>query len=276
MNYKKIKRSKIDKCNICGEVTNLTWDHVPPKNCFNDTKIVCNRLFDPEALRISRKYKIFQSGIRYRTICGNCNNGLLGAIYDTELKKFIDVIDKMFNSKIILDGIYNTTFNANKISRSIVGHLLSAKAEYDGETLIDEKLRTFFLNQSNIPPDNLKLLYYIYPYESMLILRDIVVEELAELPSGLISCLLFYPIAFILCDGVRNCSLTDMFSLCSKNIDDETNIPINFNSCRHSNGRLRHFLWPCNISNKDDGTSFILGGKHFVDSVYAPKREIKR
>ena len=38
-NYAREKRKLKDRCNICGQVSNLTWDHVPPKFCFNNEKV---------------------------------------------------------------------------------------------------------------------------------------------------------------------------------------------------------------------------------------------
>ncbi len=34
--YQKEKRNLVDHCNICGKITKPTYDHVPPKCCFND------------------------------------------------------------------------------------------------------------------------------------------------------------------------------------------------------------------------------------------------
>ena len=45
MHYIKNKRNQIDSCNICGQVKELTWDHVPPKSSGNNTEINVNTLY---------------------------------------------------------------------------------------------------------------------------------------------------------------------------------------------------------------------------------------
>lgn len=64
----------------------LTWDHVPPKFCFNSERAKYNSL-----LEINKDYSytyITQNGIKYRFICSKCNNDLLGSDYDKEYKKW--------------------------------------------------------------------------------------------------------------------------------------------------------------------------------------------
>lgn len=101
MNYIKEKRDKTGQCNICGKTEQLTWDHVPPKNCFNNKRTEYNSLFS-ELISEDKRFEIAQSGIKFRTICRDCNNSLLGSKYDTELKKLVDQLDLMINSRILI------------------------------------------------------------------------------------------------------------------------------------------------------------------------------
>lgn len=100
MKYQKIKRNQVDKCNICGKESHLTWDHVPPKSCYNNGPIKYNPFFKGIP---NEKYEgEFQSGIRFRSLCENCNNNLLGAKYDPELNKFTLKISELIQSPVIL------------------------------------------------------------------------------------------------------------------------------------------------------------------------------
>ena len=92
MHYDKVKRDKIDFCNICGKYENLTWDHVPPKCCNNMYPIKVNSWWEgiPEDTNYEKNY---QNGIRYRSLCSECNSKL-GAKYDIVLDKKIDGFSK--------------------------------------------------------------------------------------------------------------------------------------------------------------------------------------
>ena len=92
--YARKKRNKKDRCNICGRVSDLTWDHVPPKFCFNDERTQYNSIFE---INNKKQYMhIAQNGIKYRSICAECNNNLLGSNYDKEYKKLVDLLYKLY------------------------------------------------------------------------------------------------------------------------------------------------------------------------------------
>ena len=204
--YTKEKRNIIDRCNICGQLTGLTWDHVPPKFCFNNQKIKYNSLMEINKKEI--KKQISQNGIRYRSICSKCNNELLGSDYDKEYKKLVDILYKLYITPgeigqfIEIHGI-----KINKVARAIVGHFLAARNEYFAGKGEDE-LREYFLNPNLKPPKEFSLLYYVYIYNTIMIIRDVVPKKLGNLeyaiPEGLLSCINSFPVAFILaykCDN---------------------------------------------------------------------------
>lgn len=84
MYYIKDKRKQIDRCNICGKVAKLTWDHVPPKSSGNNVEIDINRLY--RGLPSENYYqKKFQRGIKYRSLCEPCNSSIL-SMYDKAYK----------------------------------------------------------------------------------------------------------------------------------------------------------------------------------------------
>src|SRR5713226_5715297 len=65
--------AKVGYCNICGRHRPLTADHVPPKGS--------GGLSDAELKTLSRyllldahRPKIYQNGVKFPTLCGDCNN----------------------------------------------------------------------------------------------------------------------------------------------------------------------------------------------------------
>jgi len=286
MAYRKQKRGKIDNCNICGKVEKLTWDHVPPKSCFNNKKVEYNTFYDEvnntKAMLTGdelNRYTISQNGVMYRSLCDKCNNDLLGAKYDKELECLTKFTHSLLTSKLTLPSNISLSLNINKLSRSIVGHILAARNHFEAQVLTDLKLREYFLDTSSLPPKEMKLLFRIYPYETIVIHRDCVVGSMhknAELPGGSLDCLFFYPIAFLLCSDDSKCKLLDMFSKCTTRIDDVIELPIDLSSHKHPNSNMvRHFLWPTNVSGDKYGASFLLASGASSDSVIARAKNVE-
>lgn len=78
------RKKIVDACHICGTVTNLTFEHVPPRAAFNDRPIVGRKFEellqgDIDKLNDS-KGQIFQRGLGSYTLCSDCNSKT-GAFY---------------------------------------------------------------------------------------------------------------------------------------------------------------------------------------------------
>ena len=77
------------RCNICGEEKKLTSDHVPPKGVNRFTRMelhsVSGALNALEGKK--KKFRQFQNGVKFRSLCRDCNGGLLGKKYDPALGK---------------------------------------------------------------------------------------------------------------------------------------------------------------------------------------------
>jgi len=96
------KRDKCGRCNICGTAGKLSWDHVPPKGSVVPTRT--------EILSVGRmlaakdkigKDVVSQNGIKYRTLCGRCNNDLLGKKCDPTLNAFARDVGRILGSGIV-------------------------------------------------------------------------------------------------------------------------------------------------------------------------------
>ena len=263
MHYIKMKRKENDKCNICGNITKLTWDHVPPKASGNNVEVNVNTLYKglPTDTSFQKKY---QSGIKYRSICDKCNNELLSK-YDVSHRDFIEDIKQLLKTSISLPEVVHIPVKINKVCRAICGHLLAAKNFYDDQCRVDKDLREYILNEKVTISSKYGLYYWIYPYNTICIVRDIVVKSFSgkiAFPEKMISSISSYPIAFIIEDGTTNkCGLIDLLKFTTDDINEVVNVPINFKSSYYPGfNKVRHFLWPCNIGDEWDDASFALGG----------------
>lgn len=278
-NYSKQKRAKIDRCNICGAKTTLTWDHVPPKACLNSIPVKFNQMMDGMP-----KYNAYnessQNGIKFRSICSTCNNTLLGREYDPDLVEFTAgllshihcALDQHLPGVVDVNTIppYTKTCRVNRIARAVCGHILSAKNEFDGQTIPDRKIREYFLNPTLSPPEGYRLLFWFYPYSTITIARDFIAKKVFDpmqlIPEGISSVVSSFPLAFLLCDGTYAGMLEDIFAFCDGDIDHEIPLTVDLKTCFLDSGELRHPLWPLNVSGDHAGVDMVLTSKHTLGS----------
>ena len=246
MPYINKKRGSIDNCNICTKKRKLSRDHVPPKSCFNTGSFECNTMF-PEVVDYTQKS---QNGIKFRTICEQCNNELLGQ-YDKALKTFFDFICQIVTSTIKLP--YRVTYSGeiNKITRSVIGHMLAMRPDFI-ESPIENSLRQYFLNPGNKRPTDWNLHFAVYPYNSIQILRDSFCAEVigkTTFPPDIISILKFFPMSFILSESTKFGNYQNLTNLCTDNINEVIQIPINLYNCYDDAGHLYSKDWPLRGKN---------------------------
>jgi hypothetical protein len=102
MHYAKSKREKKSICNLCREEKALSWDHVPPKGEIELGPVEMETVFEIMAGdREKPKLRESQNGVKYRTICGECNS-LLGREYDPTINGFATSIGRYLKSDIAL------------------------------------------------------------------------------------------------------------------------------------------------------------------------------
>lgn len=267
MHYIKNKRNQVDRCNICGKVEELSWDHVPPKSSGNNVEINVNTLYKglPTENSYQRKY---QNGIKFRSLCKGCNMNLLSR-YDDAYKKFIEDIKQLMETSITLPATVQIPVEINKILRAVCGHILAAKNHYDDVNTIDKELRKFVLDEAYKINPNFKLYYWIYPYKTVCIVRDVFVKGYSDkvsFPTRPLSSLASFPIAFILEPDVDDsCGLIDLFKYATEDINAIVKIPLDFRSSYYpGTDTVRNFLWPCNVGDEWDDVGFILGGDEMM------------
>lgn len=90
---------KSGNCNLCGTLSNLTFEHIPPRVTFNrDTRYrvvsYLDVLTQMDPFNAKQKGKIYQGGVGYHALCSKCNS-FLGQKYVPEYNRysnsFIDI-----------------------------------------------------------------------------------------------------------------------------------------------------------------------------------------
>ena len=164
-----MKKQMIGYCRICGKLRELSEDHIPPQSCGNKS---------PVEYYFGSKRIISQNGLKFKTICTECNNERLGAIYDKELMKLYNEVKPIYNTKLYLTIKYSIIeFNTQNVIKSLLGHFLAArhteKEEYNnilmqplGDEGIFDNYREYFLGNNN-KLDGFQIFYWYYPYETI-------------------------------------------------------------------------------------------------------------
>lgn len=259
------KRSDDQRCNICLRAEALTEDHVPPKRCLWDRSV---HLYGLAGLMSGQEAPVVHTrsndGVRYRTLCGHCNNVLLGR-YDDDLKMLVDSVSSFCESRLVLprrSPELPIRCRPRAVLQSVLGHLLAAKSITDESAKVDVALRPSILDPVVPIPDWVHVFYWLYPHRVAEAVRDIsmpaVRGRLWGSPFAMFSILKFYPIGFIVTDAPTYAGLPslDEFRAASADLEAHIRLPVDI---------VFPSTWPNNVA--DD--NIVMAVDTFRDAVRA-------
>jgi hypothetical protein len=227
-------------CRICGIFNKLSSDHIPPKSCGNNKKVV---------VTINELTFISQNGFNCKTICEYCNNELLGSRYDKEFKILYDKIISFQKSKLIIsNNIIEIDINVNNVLKSILGHLLASNVvgkesieiilskEIERNFFILDEYRRYVLDEIN-EINNIDIYYWYYPYSDITLIpyfmKNINILD-NRIPSIHGTIIKIYPIAICIIKR-ENVHFNHVSKL------DLSNNKMTFNVNKELHKRLKYF-----------------------------------
>ena len=215
---------EVGVCNICGNTAKLTEDHIPPKGCPRVGQAYLMDIMELIGTKSEkRSRRFFKNGVKYRSICSNCNNVLLGSYYDPELINFSYNLKEQIESRLFLPIEIKTWLN--KVIRSVMGHLIAHGIDMHRKGDYFELLTDYFLNPSAPWPTGLKLYCWPYPSNDQVVIRIACYASVRTgVPNSIFTLIKFFPIAFLITSDEppeSSFSYTRIDSLLSANIDDE-------------------------------------------------------
>lgn len=188
---------KHGRCNICGEVGALTEDHTPPKGCIRIGQVAIRHIVDRlGAEKPTKKGRHSQNGVKYRTLCGRCNNGRLGANLDIEFNSFVNQVGSFLQSPIRLPTM-SVKAKPQKIMRAVLGHLAALGVDRYEKGPDTEPLRDYFLDDSLPLPEMINIYYWVFPYKGQVLTRDCAYLDFRVAEPVVIWFAKFFPIAFL-------------------------------------------------------------------------------
>lgn len=230
---------EVGVCNLCGTSARLTEDHIPPKGVPLVGQAFLERLTDTLGVeRGSSKGRIFQRGVKYRSICAKCNNELLGQAYDPVLISFYKDVHSSLSDRIYVS--IDVMVQQNRLFRSVVGHLLAHGVGQHRTGPFQSQLNDYFLDASAVFPPNLRLYCWVYPYKAQVVARGLasIFDFRFKSESLIFSILKFFPVAWM-------CSTADLPEYVSDqvirvdhistaNLNDHATITLNPSNIPHS------------------------------------------
>ena len=261
MYYAKSKREKKSICNLCRVEKELSWDHVPPKGGIELTTVQMETI---HALMIgnaeNKKLRESQNGMKYRTICGDCN-AYLGTEFDPTLNDFALSVGGYLQSTIKLPDTISHKVKPQRLMKAILGHIVAAKVEIE-DTLFDQQARAYVLDIKAPLPKDIHVFYWLYPHDCSITMRDFIMPW----PRGtlqkaaIFQTLKYCPIAYLCCDKPEYAQLDNLSWYRNIGIDDDIEVTINLR-------RTEHQYWPEAPSNEEN--NIVGGGKSAANSVHA-------
>jgi len=268
VHYAKSKRGeKKSICNLCREEKALSWDHVPPKGGIDIGPVEMETVFEIMAGDRERpKLRESQNGVKYRTICCECNS-YLGLEYDPVINDFATSVGRYLKSGIALPEQISHKVKPQRLMKALLGHVIAAKVEIE-DTVFDRTAREYVLDPSTPLPEDIHIFYWVYPYATSVTIRDFgmfVPRGTFEKPA-VFQLLKYYPVAYLCSTQPAYAGLPALSWYRDAGLDTEIEIPIDLK-------RVADPYWP-EAPNDEDNNVFF-GGQSAAAAVHARPRSIK-
>ena len=266
MKYATSKREKTSICNLCRKEKDLSWDHIPPKGGIEVSPVKMETIFSlMTGDREKPKTRESQNGMKYRTICSECNS-FLGAEFDPIINDFANDVGRYLVSSLELPETISHPVKPQRLIKAILGHLVAAKVEVEN-TVFDQQAREYVLDVDATLPEDINVFYWIYPYDCSTTIRDfgMFTPRGTFQEAAIFQTMKYFPIAYLCCDKPEYADLENLSQYREAGLDEEIEIPINLQ-------RVEHPYWP--EAPSDDPKNVFFGGRSASNAVHAkPKSD---
>lgn len=160
------------QCKICGQMKELTAEHIPPKNAFNSTNVMVASFeevaktmtgadgrmpWDTQGL----KGAIQQGGHKKYCLCRECNNNT-GSWYMRSYTDFAKTINAMIQQEGLTVGNSYSFVIKNLYPLRIYKAMITLICDINNDCLGDINLRQFLMNKDDKNIDTSKYSLYMY------------------------------------------------------------------------------------------------------------------
>ena len=208
-----------------------------------------------------KKFRMSQNGVKYRTLCKQCNTWL-GQEFDPTMNQLSKDVGAIVQSPLHLPPTMTIETKPHRLIRGIVGHMVAAKSDID-EVVFDAAVRAFIFDPALPIPDEIKIFYWVYPYPMQVVIRDILMPAKRGNFSEFMFChvLKYFPIAFLATDATEYEGLAELTQHRNADPDDVIELQLSLRNTPDQH-------WPEVV---DDG-NILFGGQAIASSVVSAAR----
>ncbi len=158
-------------CALCRRYSKLTDDHIPPESVGNFGRWEARSYLAASTANQDLLYgRRFNGGVRFRTLCADCNNRL-GATEDKTVAAFFESIRKLIESPIILTSTLKVTTKPNQLYKGLLAHLVAAN-DNGIPNSFDVEARELFWGRRPLLSSTWSLFYWIFVGPELFIMRN--------------------------------------------------------------------------------------------------------
>jgi len=225
-------------CALCRQYSQLTENHVPPEGVGNHDRWIARSYMTTVAASSEMYFgRHFPGGVRFRTLCRDCNSAL-GGSEDKALIDFYERVRRLLASPLKLPELVRVPAKPNLIIRGLLAHIASAN-DNGIPVPFDSEARRIFFKEQSLRMLSWNLFYWLYSGEQMFLMRSAFLAnwrpavELSE-----IYILKHFPLAFMFSRRPAFYGVPNMCKFVQQNDEAETDLPIFLNL------RESHPVWP--------------------------------
>lgn len=192
---------KKGQCNICGAIGPLTEDHSPPKSCHRPKSVQVRHIVDllnADSSPTEKSGRILQNGLKFRTLCHQCNNDYLGLRYDPALASFTNTVSSFLTSSMTLPEVASIRGNPQLMMRSIFGHVAAQGVDRFLKGKETEQLAKWFKDDTRPLPEGIRFYYWPFPYQGCIVFRDAAYLHISRNDVCIIWLMKFFPVSFLM------------------------------------------------------------------------------
>lgn len=224
---------KEGECNICTKHGLLTADHIPPRSIQSVSQVEMMSIISFLGSGDTKKGKLLsQDGVKFKTICTQCNNNLLGGRLDLSLISLANSVRGRLLSNVYSPVGHSFCVEINKLTRCVAGHVLAYGVDRGSDkSIYTQAMREYVLDESLLPPAGFSLFIWPFPYKETVIIRDggITLDYFNSFAT--IWLVKFFPLAFMLVGDVPESwrlPYIDLFPLCTDDINYKSDLILDF------------------------------------------------
>lgn len=211
---------------------------MPPSGVGNTDRWIAYSYLTESAADKDLTYgRSFRGGVRFRTLCRSCNNGI-GGKEDKAIIDFFDRVRKLIHSPLLLSPIVRIPAKPNLIYRGLLAHIVSAN-DSGVPNAFDVEARDIFFKRRSLRYTSLNLFFWIYSGNSLFLMRN--AYSTVWHPSVQVTpiqILKVFPLGFMFVRRASFRNLTNLASYICENDDDVVDVPIQIYR------REAHPVWP--------------------------------